>query len=111
VTYASKISKEEMRVDWRQTSVEIHNRIRGLSPSPAAWCEMTIAGRAERIRLLRSEPAEAEGAPGEITDDRLTVACGEGGVRITELQRSGGKPVTAEEFLRGARIRKGERLA
>jgi methionyl-tRNA formyltransferase len=111
VTYARKIDKREARVDWGLPAIEVHNRIRGLSPAPGAWCEMVIGGRAERIRLLRTAPASGAGRPGEILDDRLTIACGEGAVALQELQRAGGKPVNAEAFLRGARIEKGERLA
>ena len=111
LTYASKIDKRESRVDWTLPAIEVHNRIRGLSPAPCAWCEMTAAGRTERIRLLRSAPCFGTGHPGEIIDDRLTIACGEGAVALRELQRAGGKPVNAEEFLRGARIGKGDSLA
>ncbi len=111
VTYARKIDKQEARVDWSEPGSEVHNRIRGLSPVPGAWCEMKIAGRTERVRLLRSAPADGTGRPGEVVDGRLTIACGKGAVRLRELQRAGGRPVAAEEFLRGARIVKGDRLA
>jgi methionyl-tRNA formyltransferase len=111
VTYARKIDKQEARIDWSKPATEVHNRIRGLSPAPGAWCEMPIAGRAERVRLLRSAPAGGDGRPGDVIDGSLAVACGVGAVRLLELQRAGGRPVTAEEFLRGARIETGERLA
>jgi len=109
-TYAKKISKEETRVDWSRTAEEVHNHIRGLSPFPGAWCEMPAGGKPERVKLLRSTPTEGNGAPGEIIDDRLGIACGESAVRLLELQRAGGRPLTAEDFLRGAKLGKGMRL-
>lgn len=110
-TYARKIAKEETRTDWSRDAAGVHNHIRGLSPFPGAWCEMTTAGKAERVKLLRSTMAEGEGPAGRILDDRLTIACGEGAVRLTELQRAGGKPMAADEFLRGAKIGEGDELS
>jgi len=110
VTYARKIDKAETRVDWSRPAARIDGRIRGLSPFPGAWCEVTIAGRPERLKLLRSTLAEGAGAPGTILDDRLTVACGEGAVRLVEVQRAGGKPLAASDFLRGAKLVPGDRL-
>jgi methionyl-tRNA formyltransferase len=111
VTYARKIDKAETRIDWSRAAVEVHNRIRGLSPMPGAWCEAGIGGRGERLKLLRSTLAAGAGAPGEILDGRLTVACGSGAVRLVELQRAGGRPASAPEFLRGARIEEGMKLS
>lgn len=110
-TYAKKIAKEETRVDWRRPASQVHNHIRGLSPFPGAWCEMPVGGRKERVKLLRSTPAEGTGAPGEVLDDGLAVACGEGAVRLMALQRAGGRPMTAEDFQRGAKIKKGTLLS
>ena len=109
--YARKIDKAETRVDWKRASAEVHNHIRGLSPFPGAWCEMVLGGKAERLKILRSAPSAGTGTPGEVIDDRLTVACANGAVRLAELQRAGGRPVTAEEFLRGIKIEKGMRLS
>ncbi|MHC5233234.1 methionyl-tRNA formyltransferase [Brucella sp. LJL56] len=106
VTYAAKIEKTEARIDWSKPAKDVHNTIRGLSPFPGAWCEMEINGAAERIKLQRSTPGEGKGEPGTVLDDRLTVACGEGAVRLVTLQRSGGKPLPAQEFLRGAQVMK-----
>jgi len=103
-TYARKIDKAETRIDWSLPATEVHNAIRGLSPFPGAWCEMDIGGRLERVKLLRSTLANGSGKPGSLLDDRLTIACGEGAVRPVELQRAGGKPLKAEEFLRGASL-------
>lgn len=110
-TYAKKIAKEEARIDWSRGAAEVHNHIRGLSPFPGAWCEMTTAGKAERVKLLRSTMAEGEGPAGRILDESLTVACGTDAVRLTELQRAGGKPMAADEFLRGAKIGEGDELS
>jgi methionyl-tRNA formyltransferase len=98
-TYARKIDKGETRIDWSRPAREVHNHIRGLSPFPGAWFE--IAGEKPlRVRALRSAPAVGNGRPGEILDG-LTVACGEGAVRLLEVQRAGAKAMSAEEFLRG----------
>jgi methionyl-tRNA formyltransferase len=111
VTYAKKIDKAETRVDWASPAVEMHNLIRGLSPSPGAWCEAVIGGRTERLKLLRSAPASGSGEPGRVLDDQLTVACGMGAVKLVEAQRAGARPAAAPEFLRGARIEEGMKLS
>jgi methionyl-tRNA formyltransferase len=106
-TYAAKIDKAETRVDWRKPWKNVHDHIRGLSPFPGAWCELAGAGR---LRLLRSTRGEGGGPPGAVLDDRFTVACGDGAVRIVELQKAGGRPMTADEFLRGTALPAGTRL-
>ena len=105
-TYAAKIDKAEARVDWARPAVEVDRLIRGLSPSPGAWCELG----GERVKLLLSEPAAGEGAPGVVLDDRLAVACGAGAVRLLALQRAGGGVVDAAAFLRGRALPPGTRL-
>jgi methionyl-tRNA formyltransferase len=107
VTYASKIDKAETRIDWRRPAKEVHDHVRGLSPFPGAWCEMTLGGKPERVKVLASRIADGHGRPGEILDDALTVACAEGAIRLVRLQRAGRQPSGAEEFLRGARIAPG----
>ena len=107
VTYADKIDKAETRIDWRKPWHEVHNHCRGLSPFPGAWCALAGAGR---IKVLRTTKGDGAGAPGCVLDDKLTVACGEGAVRIVEMQRSGGKPMSADEFLRGMPIAPGSTL-
>jgi methionyl-tRNA formyltransferase len=111
VTYAKKIDKAETRIDWTLAADEVHNRIRGLSPFPGAWCEFAAGPRPERLKLLRSTRTEGSGAPGALLDDQLTIACGEGAVRLIEVQRAGGKAVGAQEFLRGAKLSIGDRLS
>ena len=107
VTYADKIDKNKTRVDWRKPWQAVHNHCRGLSPFPGAWCELANVGR---LKLLRTAKGEGAGPPGRVLDGRLTVACGEGAVRMVELQRSGGKPMPAEEFLRGTPVEPGTTL-
>lgn len=100
VTYAAKIRKDEARIDWRLSGSQVNNHIRGLSPFPGAFFQ---AG-GERIKVLRSRPASGRGAPGEVLDGQITVACGEGAVRLLTLQRAGKKVMAAEELLRGFAI-------
>ena len=104
VTYATKIDKAEARIDWNQPAVEVDRKIRGLSPFPGAWCEWD----GQRIKLLASRLAEGQGAPGEVLDDDLTVACGEGAVSLLRLQRAGKGAQDAETFLRGVPVAKGQ---
>ncbi len=111
VTYAKKIDKAESRIDFSRSADEIHNTIRGLSPFPGAWCEMTIRGKAQRVKLLRSELADGKGTPGELLDDAMTVACGAGAVRLVMLQRAGKGAMKADEFLRGADLKIGDVIA
>jgi methionyl-tRNA formyltransferase len=107
VTYANKIDKSETRVDWTRPWNEVHNHCRGLSPFPGAWCEFAGAGR---VKILRTTKGEGSGAPGRVLDDKLTVACGSGAVRLLQLQRAGKQPMAADEFLRGAPIGAGTQL-
>jgi len=107
-TYANKIDKAETRVDWTKPWNKVHNHCRGLSPFPGAWFELPGAGR---VKVLRTTKGDGGGKPGQVLDDRLTIACGEGAVRIVELQRAGGKPMSAEEFLRGVPLAAGSVLS
>jgi methionyl-tRNA formyltransferase len=100
-TYANKIDKTETRIDWTRPWQEVHNHCRGLSPFPGAWCEFPEAGR---VRILRTTKGDGSGAPGRVLDDKLTIACGEGAVRLVELQRAGKQPMKADEFLRGTPV-------
>jgi methionyl-tRNA formyltransferase len=108
VTYADKIDKNETRIVWARPWREVHDHIRGLSPFPGAWFE--LAGEGGRVKVLRTTHGEGAGAPGTVLDDRLTVACADGAVRILELQRAGRQAMKAEEFLRGAAIAAGTRF-
>jgi methionyl-tRNA formyltransferase len=103
ITYADKISKEETRIDWAKPSREVQNHIRGLSPFPGAWFELGGV----RIKALRATQGEGTGAPGTVLDEHFTIACGDGAVRLTQVQRAGKQPMSAEEFLRGTAVKVG----
>jgi len=107
VTYARKIDKNEARIDWTKPAREIDCLVRGLSPSPGAW---TMA-KGERLKILYAEPVSGNGAPGAVLDDQLTIACGEGALRLTRLQRAGKSAMTADELLRGFALKKGDLLS
>jgi methionyl-tRNA formyltransferase len=111
VTYAAKIDKNETRIDWTRPWKAVHDHCRGLSPFPGAWFELPGAGAPARIKVLRTTRGEGVGTPGTAVDDKLTITCGSGAVRILELQRAGGKAMKAEEFLRGTPIAAGTRVA
>ncbi|MCF1435472.1 methionyl-tRNA formyltransferase [Agrobacterium vitis] len=107
VVYAAKIDKAETRIDFSKPATQVHNGIRGLSPFPGAWFEADINGKPERIKVLGSQMAEVTdtaNVPGTVLDDALTIACGTGAVRLVRLQKAGGKPLDAAEFLRGTPI-------
>ncbi|KQY97212.1 methionyl-tRNA formyltransferase [Pseudolabrys sp. Root1462] len=106
VTYAEKIAKAESRIDWGKPARDVHNHIRGLSPFPGAWFEFDGA----RIKVLRSTLGSGSGAPGTALDDNLTIACGDGAVRLIQVQREGKKAMSADEFLRGTKVAAGTRL-
>jgi methionyl-tRNA formyltransferase len=110
VTYAEKISKAETRIDWSRPARDVHNHIRGLSPFPGAWFEMPGEKAPVRVKVLRSTLASGSDAPGTLLDDDLTIACGDGAIRILDLQRAGGKPMKANEFLRGTPVPRGTRF-
>ena len=101
VTYANKIDKSETRIDWTKPWNEVHNHCRGLSPFPGAWCELAGAGR---VKILHTTKGAGSGPPGRVLDDKLTVACGSGAVRLVQLQRAGKQPMAADEFLRGTPV-------
>jgi methionyl-tRNA formyltransferase len=111
VTYAAKIEKTEARIDWHKPARLVLRQIHGLSPFPGAWCEIPIEGDAVRVKILRCAIEDGSGEPGKLLDDYLTVACGEGAIRIIELQRAGKAPMKAEEFLRGTSLRPPTRLS
>lgn len=101
VTYAAKIGKAEAKIDWARPAHDVLRHIHGLSPFPGAWFEVAIDGAPVRIKVLRCELAQGSGASGALLDDRLTIACGEGAIRLLDVQRAGKQPMTAPDFLRG----------
>lgn len=106
ITYAEKIDKAEAGIDWSRSAAALDCHIRGLSPFPGAWFEHDGV----RIKVLLSEPADGAGEPGLVLDDRLTVACGEGAVRLKRLQRAGKAAMDVDDYQRGRAISAGTRL-
>jgi methionyl-tRNA formyltransferase len=111
VTYAAKIDKAEARIDWNRPARDVLRHIHGLSPFPGAWCEMTFDGEPVRVKILRCELTNGSGAPGDLVDENLTIACSEGAIRILELQRAGKAPMKAADFLRGTPLQPPLRIA
>jgi methionyl-tRNA formyltransferase len=107
VTYAKKILKDEARIDWTRSAAEIDGLVRGLSPFPGAFTE---AG-GERLKILVAEPASGSGKPGEVIGDDLTIACGEGALKLLKVQRAGKSAMTAAELLKGFALPRGTQLA
>lgn len=106
VTYAAKIDKAEARIDWTRPATEIDRQIRALSPFPGAWTEID----GQRVKLLGARLAAGQGAPGLVLDEALTVACGEGAIELTRLQRAGKGAQDSETFLRGWKVAEGTQL-
>jgi len=106
VTYAAKIDKAEGRLDWTRPAVLLERQVRALEPSPGSWTELG----GQRLRVLAAELAAGHGVPGEVLDERLTVACGEGALRLTRLQPAGGRAMASDAFLRGHKVPIGSRL-
>jgi methionyl-tRNA formyltransferase len=106
VTYAAKIDKAEGRLDWTRPAVLLERQVRALEPSPGSWTELG----GQRLRVLAAELAAGHGVPGEVLDERLTVACGEGALRLLRLQPAGGRAMASDAFLRGHKLPIGSRL-
>lgn len=104
VTYAKKIDKAEAQVDWSQPAVQVDRHIRGLSPFPGAWSMVD----GQRVKLLQSSVVAGNGPAGTVLDQSLRVACGEGAVKLLQLQRAGKGAMPPEDFLRGFPIGKGQ---
>ena len=107
VTTAPKIDKSELAIDWSRPAAEIARQVRAFAPKPGAHADLL----GERLKILGAEPAAGAGAPGTLLDARLTVACGEGALRLTRLQRPGKAPLEAQALLRGWRVAAGARFA
>ena len=105
VTYAHKIEKAEARIDWSKSAQELHDHIRGLSPFPGAFFEGDFGKAVERVKVLRAEIVSGSGRPGALLGDDLTIACGQGALRLSDVQRAGKAPMSAAEFLRGVRVK------
>ncbi|NYD89733.1 methionyl-tRNA formyltransferase [Sphingomonas melonis] len=108
VTYASKIDKAEARIDFTRSAVEVERLVRAMNPAPGAWFE--IAG--ERVKVLGADvlPFSFPGGEGTTVDDALTIACGDGAIRPTLVQRAGRGVTSTAELLRGFPVRSGTQL-
>jgi methionyl-tRNA formyltransferase len=109
VTYAAKIEKAEGRLDWSRPATLLERQLRALNPWPGCWTELGD----QTLRVLAGRALPGTGnhrLPGEVLDERLTVACGEGRLELTLVQRPGGRPMAAEAFLRGYPVPVGTRL-
>ncbi len=105
-TYAPKLAKTEARIDWRLPAAELHRRVRAFNPFPG--CSSRVQDT--EIKLWRAAPADGRGSPGEVLRadaSGVVVACGQGALALTELQRPGGKRLSAGEFQRGFPVRVG----
>ena len=111
VTYAQKITGEEGRIDWAKTAGAVHNQVRGLSPFPGAYFAVDLGKGRERVKVLRTARVEGTGEPGTLLDVGGTVACGEGALRLLQVQPAGKQAMGADAFLRGRRLSPGARLA
>ena len=97
VIYAAKVGKAEARIDWNHPVEQVVRQVLAFAPAPGAWFEVD----GERVKLLQAELAEGSGKPGEVLDERLNVACGEGALRPLAVQRAGRGVMTPQELLRG----------
>ena len=106
VTYAHKIDKAETRIDWSQPAQQVERQVRAFAPAPGAWFEL----EGERCKVLAAQLAEGQGAPGTVLDDALTIACGDGAIRPTLVQRAGRPAMATQDLLRGWAIAPGAQL-
>ena len=111
MVYARKIEKAEARIDWRLPAVAVHNHIRGLSPFPGAFFEADLGKGVERVKVLAAKPAPGGGRAGEVLEPGGLVACGQGAIRLTSLQRAGRAAMSATEFFRAVTLAPGFCLA
>ena len=109
-TYAPKIDKAEARIDWSKPASEIERLVRGLAPFPGAWFETQNGGKAERVKMLSADISDAQGEPGRVLDDALTIACGSSAIAPTRLQPAGKPAMDIDDFLRGRSVEKGTLL-
>lgn len=106
-THARKIDKSEARLDWSQDAAQVERQVRAFTPWPGAFFEFED----QRVKVLAAEIVDESGQPGTVLDDRLTVACGSGALRLTRVQRAGKPAMDTADFQRGRAIEAGAQLA
>lgn len=113
VSHAAKIHKQDGRIDWNQSARAIWNRVRGLTPWPGAFSYLETSAQPQLLKIWEAEPSEKSGMPGEILQadkSGVIVGCAEGSLRILSLQREGGRRLTAQEFLAGQPLQRGQKF-
>ena len=105
-TYAKKINKAEGKIQWNVDAKKILAKINGLNPNPGAWFEY----KKERFKVWKAEIANGKGKPGKTLDDKLTIACNEGSIKILEIQKEGKSRQEIGQFLLGNKIKQGENI-
>jgi methionyl-tRNA formyltransferase len=110
VTYAHKLRNEDAHIDWTRTAQAVHDHIRGLSPFPGAFFTADFGKGEERVKVLRAATSAGSGEPGSLIDDKGVVACGDGAVRLIQVQRAGKAATSGDDFLRGVRLGPGDRF-
>ena len=112
-TYAAKIKKEDGQIDWNLPAQQIWNRLRAFTPWPGAFTFLPAEPKPQLLKIWKAEPVDKTGGAGEVlTADKIgiVVGCGQGALRILELQREGGKRLPADQFLAGHPLKAGLRL-
>ena len=105
-TYAKKIEKSETKISWNDDAEKIIAKINAFSPNPGCWFELN----GSRVKIIKAKKLISEGIPGTILDDNLTIACSKNAIQIMEIKKEGKQKMTAEDFLRGNKIKTGQRL-
>ena len=105
-TYAHKIDKSEARLDWSLPARNLEAHIRGLSPFPGAWCEIDD----RRVKVHLAKVVDGQGEPGEVLNDSLTIACGEGALQLLTVQPAGKSRMDVGDFLRGSQVQIGSKI-
>ncbi len=106
VTYAKKIIKSESKINWNKTAKEVIAKINALYPNPGSWFKFNKY----RVKVIKAIETKGRGQPGEIIDDKLTVACSTNSVQILELKKEGKKSMSTVNFLRGNKFKIGSNL-
>ena len=105
-TYAHKIDKSEARLDWSLPARNLEAHIRGLSPFPGAWCEIDD----RRVKVHLAQVVDGQGEPGEVLNDSLTIACGQGALQLLTVQPAGKSRMDVGDFLRGSQVQIGSKI-